>query len=205
MPLLKAAGEAHAGGVRFTESRRTSRLRRSRPAGDPDAPSTILYYSRRDRERLVVRRWSHADRCLAKVLAGGLDRRLAIGHAPEDSRLLAARAQHLVSDRHRKVVTRDWEHVLELVAGPRASRHACSPRIRLRHAEVLAAMPAVEEMLALLAPGTAVSARGVAAAGGLLSDAASPLYNPRARLELSEAVRQTTRQLHPASSLRGAS
>jgi len=55
------------------------------------------------------------DRALARALSFRLDRRLAAGRSPESDRLLAARAQHLVSAATRHALADDWEHLLHVV------------------------------------------------------------------------------------------
>jgi hypothetical protein len=132
------------------------------------------------------------------VLAPSLDRRLAAGDVPESSRLLATRAQILVSPEQRRALTRWWEHLLDVTASQpvRPLR-----RLPLCRDLITAAASSVREMLVALETPAPVPVRGVAMASLLLCDGTGPLYNPLAPLDLLGAVREVTRQLDPAASL----
>lgn len=139
------------------------------------------------------------DRALARAFGFRLDRRLAAGRSPEADRLLAARAQHLVSPAIRQALADDWEYLLRVV------KHAPAPtlgRMALRRGQIVAAEPEVRELAACLRTPLPVAAAGVAAASVLLTDGAGPLHNPYAqKLDLRDALRQTIAQLDPSVSL----
>lgn len=138
------------------------------------------------------------DRALARVFGGRLDRRLAAGRSPESARLLAARAQDLVSPATRQTLADDWEYVLD------RAKHAPAPtmgRMALHRDWIVAAEAEVREMAACLRRPLPVAATGVAAASVLLTDGAGPLYNPRAHPGLREALRLASAQLDPSVSL----
>jgi hypothetical protein len=138
------------------------------------------------------------DRALARAFGGRLDRRLAAGRSPESARLLAVRAQDLVSPATRQTLADDWEYVLD------RAKHAPAPtmgRMALHRDWIVAAEPEVREIAACLRTALPVGAAGVAAASVLLTDGAGPLYNPRAHLGLREALRLAIAQLDPSVSL----
>jgi hypothetical protein len=140
------------------------------------------------------------DGLLASVFGASLDASLAAGCPPESSRLLAARARDIVSLRKRSSIAGSWEHLLRVArraqqgTGPRAITTAvpvCADRI-------LAAEPAIRDLMNRLATRLPVPARGVAMARVLLTDATSPVYNRRARVALSDALAAAAAQLDPA-------
>jgi len=139
------------------------------------------------------------DRALARALSFRLDLRLAAGRPPESDRLLAARAQHLVSAATRQALADDWEHLLHAV------KHAPAPtlgRMALRRDQIVAAEPEVREIAACLRTPLPVAAVGVAAANVLLTDGAGPLHNPCAqKIALRDALRRAIAQLDPSVSL----
>ena len=138
------------------------------------------------------------DRALARALSFRLDRRLAAGQSPESDRLLAARAQHLVSPATRQGLADDWEHLLHVV------KHAPAPtlgRMALRRDRITAAEPEVRKIAACLRTPLPVAAVGVAAANVVLTDGAGPLHNPYAQIALRDALRLAIAQLDPSMSL----
>jgi hypothetical protein len=138
------------------------------------------------------------DRALARALSFRLDHRLAAGRSPESGRLLAARAQHLVSAARRQALADDWEYLLHVV------RHAPAPtlgRMALRRDQIVAAEPEVRKIAACLRTPLPVAAAGVAAANVLLTDGAGPLHNPHAQVALRDALRTAITQLDPSVSL----
>jgi len=138
------------------------------------------------------------DRALAHALSFRLDRRLAAGRSPESDRLLAARAQHLVSPAARRALADDWEYLLRVV------KHAPAPtlgRMALRRDQIAGAEPEVRKIAACLRTPLPVAAGGVAAANVLLTDGAGPLHNPRAEIPLRDALNLAIAQLDPSVSL----
>lgn len=139
-----------------------------------------------------------ADRALARALGSRLDRHLADGHSPESARLLAARAQDLVSVPTRQALADNWEHLLDW------AKHAPAPtmgRMALNRDRILAAEAEVHEMAACLRTPLPVRAAGVAAASVLLTDGAGPVYNRRASPALREALQLAIAQLDPSVAL----
>ncbi len=141
------------------------------------------------------------DGVLARLFGASLDASLAAGHSPESSRLLAARARDIVSLRGRRSMAGNWEHLLRVARraqraprGPRAPAGAmpvCADR-------VVAAEPAIRDLMNRLAAPLPVPARGVAMARVLLTDATSPVYSRRSHVDLSHAVAAAAAQLDPA-------
>lgn len=138
------------------------------------------------------------DRALARAFGFQLDRQLAAGRPPESDRLLAVRAQHLVSPATRQALADDWEHILDIV------KRAPAPtlgRMALCRDQVVAAKLEVRKIAQCLRTPLPVAAAGVAAASVLLTDGAGPLHNPRAEVDLRDALSLAITQLDPSVSL----
>jgi hypothetical protein len=156
----------------------------------------------------VLRPRRLADRVLARLLGASLDESLAAGSAPESSRLLAARAQAVVTPRARRSVVANWERVLRRAyrAQPRPSGQphrstwpgASRAAVPLCADRIVAAEPLIRELTARLTASAPVPARGVAMARILLTDATGPVYQRRARVPLTTALAAATAQLDPA-------
>jgi hypothetical protein len=144
---------------------------------------------------LVLRPRRFADRLLARVYAGSLDRQLAAGCPPETALLLAARADDIVSMRARRAVAANWHHLLRVARRPQGRRW---PAIPVRGARILAAEPAIRELMGALTTPLPVSARGVAMASILLTDATGPVYSRRGSVTLAAALADAITQLDPA-------
>jgi hypothetical protein len=127
-----------------------------------------------------------------------LDRQLAAGRSPESSRFLASRAQALVSPATRRVLARDWEHLLEATHLPPRARRVGVPLCCDR---ITAAEPEVRDMLASLLTLGPIAAGGVAAAQMLLCDGAGPVYNRSCATDLATALREAIAQLDPCMPL----
>jgi hypothetical protein len=135
-----------------------------------------------------------ADRLLARLLGTSLDRRLADGQAPEAGRLLAVRAQQIVTLRHRRQLAGNWERLLAVAADGPPSR----PRALLCRGRIMAAAAEVRELAGHLQAPLPVAAAGVAAARVLLTDATGPVYNRRDRTGLDARLRAISAMLDPA-------
>jgi len=144
---------------------------------------------------LLLRPSRLADRTLARMLGASLDRRLAVGQLPELSPLLAARAQRIVAISSRRELARNWEHLLRVARRVQGTYH---PARAIRSGQVIAAEPAVGELVRSLSAPLPVAARGVAMATVLLTDATGPVYNPHSRVPLDAAVEAAIAQLDPA-------
>jgi hypothetical protein len=146
---------------------------------------------------VVLRPSRLADRLLARAFGASLDQRLAAGCSPESTRLLAARAQYIVSLPHRTSLARSWDQVLR-VASRRPSVR--TPAVPLNVRAILAAEPAIRELRERLAAPLPVTARGVAAATVLLTDATSPVYG-RPSPDLGALLDAAITELDPAQPL----
>ncbi len=143
--------------------------------------------------RLVIRPAGITSRLLARLFGLSLDRRLAMGEAPESGRLLAVRAQQLVALRWRRELAHYWERLLEAARRPpRSGAQAWLSRDR-----ILAAEAGVRELAQQLQTPLPVRAAGVAAAHVLLTDATGPLYNRRNGTALNVQLREISAQLDP--------
>jgi hypothetical protein len=146
--------------------------------GDPPVPQTACL----------------TDRLQARLRGAALDAALAGGCPPESSRLLAARAALLVAPGKRRAVAASWEHLVRVARRLEPSPRAAVP---VRADQVIAAEPAIDELVRLLRAGLPVPARGVAMARLPLTDPTSPVYARRAPGALTEAVRAAADQLDP--------
>ncbi|HEY1671319.1 MAG TPA: hypothetical protein VGG50_01290 [Streptosporangiaceae bacterium] len=143
--------------------------------------------------RLVIRPAGITSRLLARLFGLSLDRRLAIGEAPESGRLLAVRAQQLVALRWRRELAHHWERLLGAARRPQRS----GAQAWLSRDRILAAEADVRELAIQLRTPLPVRAAGVAAAHVLLTDATGPLYNRRDGTALTGQLREISAQLDP--------
>ena len=139
-----------------------------------------------------------ADRVLARVYGASLDQQLAAGCSPESTRLLAARARGIVALPRRASLARSWDHLLRVARRAPARR---TPAVPLRVPAILAAEPAIRELIERLTAPLPVSAQGVATASVLLTDATSPVYCLRGPDDLAGLLRAAINQLDPARPL----
>jgi hypothetical protein len=149
----------------------------------------------------VIRPGRLADRMLARALGASLDQQLATGCAPESCRLLAARAQDIVSLPHRESLARSWDHLLRVARRAPTLR---TPAVPLNAAAILAAEPAILELMERLIAPLPVPAQGVAAATIPLTNATSPVYgrqSPDAPDALAGLLDDAINQLDPARPL----
>ncbi len=137
-------------------------------------------------------------RLLSRLLAPSLDRQLASGCSPESNRLLATRAQRLVSPSVRGALTRNWLDLLTVARRPAVPRISHTPLCRDR---IIAAEDEIRAMLGVLSTTLPTPARGVAMASWLLRNGAGPLYNRHCAADLRTELREATAQLDPAISL----
>ena len=147
---------------------------------------------------LVIRPGRLADRMLARALGASLDHQLAAGWSPESSRLLAARAQDIVSLPRRTSVARSWDHLLRAARRAPAQR---TPAVPLNAAAILAAEPAIRELMERLTAPLPVTAQGVAAATIPLTDATSAVYGRQRPDALAGLLDDAIIQLDPAQPL----
>ena len=142
------------------------------------------------------------DGALARFYGASLDAALAAGRPPESSRLLAARARDIVALRRRRSIAGCWEHVLRVARRAQRAMHAGSHppagAVPVCADQVLAAEPAIRDLMNRLAAPLPVPARGVAMARVLLADGTSPVYNRHAGVALADAVTAAAAQLDPA-------
>ena len=143
-----------------------------------------------ERRAARVPLWVHAG---ATVRGASLDNKLAEGHAPDTSPLLAARAQLLVSLTKRRALADNWLALLVEARGPVKFLNPSVPLVRGR---IIAAQAQIEALAeALLAP--TQTSRGVAMASSLLSDGSGPIYNSACSTDLGLALREVIARLDP--------
>jgi hypothetical protein len=197
LPLSAGRRQVHPEGMRDANVA-------SAPREDTATRHTIVYAvpagsrgrGRRQRgaRRLGVRPYRVTDKVMSRALGASLDRQLAAGREPEETRLLAARAQEIVTLAHREALARYWERTLAIASRPGPALRNSAP---LRRGPVLIAGPAIAELARLLRAPLPVSARGVAMARSLLTDAGGPLYWSAAPESLHAALRAAITRLDP--------
>jgi hypothetical protein len=187
MPLSLTGGPADDG---YMKSRQYQR-----PNGPHERLAIQLIDDPHDPAQLIIRRVHRWDRAIAKLLASSLDSQLAAGRRPESTRLLATRAQQLVSPPLRRKLVQGWEHVLELSTQAPVAR---SPRVPLLRQLIRDAEPDLRDMLVQLSTPLPTSARGVAMVRAMLTDATGPLFNRHGSSDLRTAVRAAIAQLDAA-------
>lgn len=152
-------------------------------------PDVLLRSAPSDSAADHTRPW---ERFAARLLASSLDRQLAAGRQSQSSLALAIRARQIVSPAGRRELVQHWSHVLDLAVRPPMPLPLHGPLCR---GAVAAAEPDVREMIAVLAGGLPIAARGAAIASSLLSDGTGPLHNRHSPLELSAAVQEAIRHM----------
>jgi hypothetical protein len=164
---------------------------------DP-ATSTVLVFDAAHPGSIKPSRnriWGHL---LTGLLSSSLDRRLAQGVPPESNRLLAARAQLLVSAPMRFALARDWRNV---VAQAHKAPVMRDPRGRLNRRGVAACQWEIEQAIdALLVP-LPVPVRGAAVLSWLLRDGTGPLYAQRCSVDLRKVLSDAIAALDPETPL----
>lgn len=118
--------------------------------------------------------------------SAALDRRLAEGVDPQTSAVLALRAQNLTGARGRRRVADGLAGALRSANDPTAGITAA---VRPDARELLDARAVLTALERRLRGSEAVTARGLAMLGVLLTDAASPLYWPSGPGELASRLR----------------
>jgi hypothetical protein len=142
-------------------------------------------------ERIVRRRHKGSSEVFAILFGHVLDRQLASGRPPGAGRVVAARAEYLLSSARWELVQR-WQQVLDEA---RRAPRARNPHAPLCRDYIINAEGEVRTMLDTLSSGLPVSARGVAMAGLLLSDGTGPLYHRNCLVSLPAALREVTAHL----------
>ena len=131
----------------------------------------------------------------AALLGASLDDKLAEGHAPDTSPLLAARAQSLVSLTKRRALADNW---LALLVEARGPVKLLNPSVPLVRGRIIAAQAQIEALAeALLAP--MPTSRGVAMASSLLSDGSGPIYNSACSVDLASMLCEIIAHLDPVT------
>jgi hypothetical protein len=156
------------------------------------AQETLLFMDRGKSDYLTVRPNGILVRFATRLCASSLDRKLARGDSPEATRLLAARAQFLVSPERLRDLAGCWRNVLTQARRPPAMR---DPRIRLNQICILACETEVQRLVEALSTPRPVAARTAAHARMLLTDGAGPLYNRNRSGELEDALLRVIAQL----------
>lgn len=129
----------------------------------------------------------------ARVLGASLDNKLAAGHGPETSHLLAARAQLIVSKARRRKLAENW--LALLVESHESSGRRDGGVPLLRDGIVSARNQILALADALLAP--LPTSRGVAMANSLLSDGAGPIFHWACSADLGSTLREVIARLDP--------
>jgi hypothetical protein len=156
-------------------------------------PETLLFLGSSEPVQLVASRKTKATGFLASVLSCRLDQMLAEGRSPDSGRLLAARAQVLVSRARREEIAECWARLTTRALRPSFGRSA---RSSLNREAVVSCESEVSELRHLLEREGPISARGVAMASVLLTDGTGPVHSRRfSARHLSDLLRHVARQL----------
>jgi hypothetical protein len=115
---------------------------------------------------------------------------------PESSRLLAARAQALVSPRSRRSIAGQWEHLSAMASRPPAVR---SSRARINREAIAESQGVIREMCEELLATRPISVKGVAMASRLIEDGTGPVYSRRSAGRLGAVLRQIVDELDARS------
>jgi hypothetical protein len=134
------------------------------------------------------------DRLAAHLRAGRLDRALAEGVPPEASAALALRAQRLTEPDRRWTTAGALRRIVREAEADSDRRFGV---VSPNRAAVRAACDALSRLADILDDPGPVAAHGVAQAWLLVTDAASPLYNPRSRVPLRVSAARAATQLRP--------
>ena len=126
--------------------------------------------------------------------ASELDRQLGAGTSPRTSAILALRAQRLASRRSRRRLA---DGLARALRSARDTTPGFSAAVRPRTREVLAAGTVLAALDHRLRAPEPVAARGMAMLQGLLTDAASPLYQPGNLGALGSRLRAAAAALEP--------
>ena len=148
-------------------------------------PTTQLIVDHKGIKPLTARRLRAWVRLGAGLRCSSLDSRLAEGEPPESSRILAARADVLVSP----AMGGDLAHSLETVlsrARVRARRRR--PQVSINRLAIVNCEREMQAVIDALQRSSPTPARGFAAVSRLLSDGTGPLFNPRRATELADAL-----------------
>ena len=130
----------------------------------------------------------------ARLFGGSLDRRLAKGESPATSRLLATRAQLIVSPMRRQALAQNWLSLLELSDEP-VTFMMLSNELPVRQ-RIIANEALIRTLVAaLMAPMSAP--RGVAMARTLVGDGAGPIYFKDCPDDLAHCLQETILKLNP--------
>jgi hypothetical protein len=177
------------------ERRKAIRSLRAQSTG-AGTRAEILLLCPGDAPRLEVRSNRSWSRVLSRLLAPSLDRRIADGHSPESSLLLAARAGTLVSPAKRRTLAFDWADLLTRAQAPRGPR---DPRPPVNRESILANESEIRRLIDMLVSPTPGRVRGIAMLSSLMSDGAGPLYNPHCSDALRGALLETVALLDPSA------
>ncbi|BEP12795.1 hypothetical protein acdb102_11060 [Acidothermaceae bacterium B102] len=150
---------------------------------------------------VVARRRGLRDRIIVRWRSLALDSQLAAGLSPDDERLRAMRADALVTPKCRRRLAKRYD---ELAGEARRGPAFPDPRQPLARRRILAAEGELRRLAQALRSPLPVPARGVALASLLLTDGTGPVYNPRSRRSLDEALRDSIRYLDPTVELMSA-
>jgi len=161
-------------------------------------PATLLLTDPDNPEQLIARHNRGWICLVARFLASSLDRQLAEGRSPESHRLLAARAQVLVSPVMRRELVDSWENLLVQARRPPAMR---DPRAPCNRQAIIECECDIRELRKALLTPLPVPARGPAMASWLLRDGAGPIYNRHRFGDLGATLRETITQLDASVSL----
>jgi hypothetical protein len=141
-----------------------------------------------------IRPW---HRTLLKLRENNLDRRISAGEPTDDGRLIAARARELVGSRFRAELAALWQ---DRVQANDRTRPASLHSVPVSQQQVSGAEREIGRLVEMLRAKRPVSARGVAMASLLMTDAAGPVFR-RTTPSLATVLRRVTAACDPLTEL----
>jgi hypothetical protein len=191
-------GDTHGGQGPEHRPREARRSVTVQPECSSEEPATLIFIDPSTPHLLSARPNRGLTRCLARMFSSSLDRKLAQGCAPESHRLLAARAQVLVSPDLRRVLADSWTN---LVTRARTGPSLRDPRSPLNRSGIVACESEISAMLERLETSVPIRACGVAMASDLLRDGTGPVYDRRRSGDLAIAITAVIERLDPSAPL----
>jgi hypothetical protein len=131
-------------------------------------------------------------RLRARVTGWELDRRLLRGESPGTHPELAERISLLTGPRHRHLLARSLDSLLEVAATGRQARN----EVPVRREQVLDGTEELHALARDLADAESVEPRGVILTERLLRDGCGPVFNPRCPETVENAAKHARTALH---------
>jgi len=184
--------------VRGRDAARTQRQHGSvdvLPDGPATGHTTLLFVGSDGPHQLSASCNGRCIRLAVRLRSSSLDRQLAHGCAPESNKLLAVRAQVLVTPDMRQALADLWGNLSTRALQFPVMRDL---RVPLNREAIAACRAQIDEVRSGLLRRCPISAQGVATASQLLRDGSGPIYNRHLSTDhLDAALREAITKLDP--------